>query len=261
MPIGTYYIVLGMRLNRKPRHAGPMLVVPVPVATAPLGLGSPPVPEDGPPTTGKEDDGSLAPTGEEEVIPVEMAEEAAAHKAPASEWWLARAAGASVEQAAALAVWGPSALLAGALAAMSAADKGSPLASFEEVAEAASLVAPYAYLVARYAGLGHEEALVAARADITAVEAAISRFSKEEVIEALISGLLPEDYATLRHVASHAEALEAGSLGIASSEYVLAAGAGATHAEITELVRSGSDLWGYARRRSLGLNARSGQPA
>jgi len=190
-----------------------------------------------------------------------MAEEAADHSAPATEWWLVRAAGASVEQAAALAARGPSALLAGALAAMAVVDKGSPLASFEEVAEAASSVAPYAYLVARYASLSHEEALVAARVDIISVEAAISRFSKEEVLDALINGLLPEDYATLRHVATHAEALEAGSLGIASSEYVLAAGAGATHAEITQLVSSGSDLWNYARRRSLGLSARSGQSA
>lgn len=234
-----------------------MLAVPDIVGTVPPELPSP-APHG---NVGLVTDEDATTTGTEGAVPVEMAEEAAAHSAPASEWWLARAAGATVEQASTLAAWGAQALLAGALAAMAAIDKGSPLASFEEVAEAAGLVAPYAYLVARYAGLNHEEALVAARADISAVEAAISRFSKEEVLEALISGLLPEDYATLRHVATHAEALEAGSLGIASSEYVLAAGSGASHTEIVELVRSGSDLWSYARRRSLGLNARSGQPA
>jgi|GEM_PF-2867478 len=223
-----------------------MLLVPTAVRGEPVVVG--------------QQDAADATGATEDIVPPEMAEEAAEHSAPAQEWWLARTAGASSEQAAALAACGPSALLAGALAAMSAAD-GVPLASFEEVADAAFSVAPYAYLVARYAGLGHEEAKLAARADVAAVEAAISRFSKEEVLEALLNGLLPEDYAALRHVATHAEALEAGSLGIASSEYVLAAGAGATHAEITDLVRSGSDLWSYARRKSLGLDSRSGQPA
>jgi hypothetical protein len=189
-----------------------------------------------------------------------MADEAAANAAPAVEWWLARAAGASVSQAVALAAWGASALLAGAMATR-ATDGGQPLASFDEVADAASSVAPYPYLLARQAGLSHSEALVAARADVPSVEAAIARFAKEEVLEALASGVAPEDYVTLRHVTTHTEALEAGSLGVGPADYVLAAGAGASHAEIVEAVRSGSNLWDYARRRNLGLSARSGQPA
>lgn len=228
-----------------------MFVVPSPVAMSHPGTTM---------LTGADEEPAPAPEPVDDV-PEEMAEEARAHTAPVIEWWLVRTAGASVEQAVALAAWGPSALLAGALAAMSAADRGAPLASFEEVAEAAALVPPYAYLVARYAGLDHEESLVAARADVASVEAAIERFSREEVLGALTSGLLPEDYATLRRVATHEEALEAGSLGVTTAEYVLAVGAGASHAEIIEVVRSGADLWGYARRRSLGFQSRSGQPA
>lgn len=191
-------------------------------------------------------------------VPDEVVAEALAHGASPAAWFLVKLSGASVEQAALLAAHGQATLLIGALAQMAAVDKDHALASFEEVADAANEVRPDAYIVARYAGLDHEEALLAARVDIVSLEAAVSRFPKDEVIEALVGGLLPEDYATFRRFASHSEAIEANAARITSSDYALAAGAGAAHQEIIAAVKAGSNLWDYARRRNLGLGA---QPA
>ena len=221
-----------MNPRNKPRHAGPAFVVPAAPAAPKVAERS----------------------SEDDIVPPELAEEAAGHGAPAVEWWLARSAGADIGQASALAASGPSALLAVAIAAGAGPD-GHRLASVDEIVEAAGRAAPYAYLTARGIGLGHEEAMTAAWADVASVEAAMGRFSKADVLAALAAAIPPWDYATYRRTATHEEALEAYSMGARASDYALASGAGATHAEIVAAVRSGSDLWDYTRRKNLGLGS------
>lgn len=181
-------------------------------------------------------------------VPDEVAVEAASHGAPATEWWAARCAGADVAQAVALSACGSRALLAGAIAAPVG------LATFDEIASAAKISDPYIYLVTRETGLSHEEAVVAMRTGAAVLEALLAKFDKADVVEALASGIAPADYATLRRVSSHHDAISAHTMGIRPADYALARQTGASHQEVVEAVQSGTNLWDFTRRRNLGLD-------
>jgi len=177
-----------------------------------------------------------------------MAEEASLAKAPAVAWWLARSAGASPEQAQALAQWGERALLAAAIGLHLG------LATCEDLAEAARLVDPLSYLLSREDGFNHDESILAAGSDLNAVGALVQRFGRATALEALKAGVAPADYAAYRRFVGHDQALEAHRSGVRAADYVLAASSGASHAEVLDAVAKGVDLWGYARKRNLGLD-------
>lgn len=189
-------------------------------------------------------------------IPDDMAAEARERGAPAISWWLARSAGINLDTASRLAAVGEEALLASVIAVR------QKLATAEEVAEASARTASFAYLLARSSQLSHSEALRVSdvQVDIRLIEAVVAKFGSQDALSALDAGIKPEDYALYRRVASHAQAMEAASLGISAHDYVLAAGAGAAHDEIVETVRSGLDLWDYARRKTLGLTVSTTPP-
>ena len=218
----------GMSLRHHPRHAGDSFSVPPPDPLYDSLVAPPAAPL-----------ASLA-------VPAEMAEEAAEARAPAEAWWLARSAGATLEQARDLASCGERALLTAAIATRLG------LASCEEVADAAGSVDPFAYLTTREAGFAHDEALLVATGDAVAFTAIATRFGRSEALAALAAGMAPADYAAFRRFADHDQALQAHGAGVAATDYVLAASSGASHDEVLDAVAKRVDLWAYARRRNLG---------